>query len=902
MKQILVLFVLISMLLFSQSVVAVNGATPTAAQIEQFKKLPRAQQEALARQYGFDLDEIMGNKSQQKNSGDLGLNEPLSSDDNEENKKTAEELEEERYKPEPEELEVFGSSFFDSESLGEARQRGLYTPISLPDSYVVGPGDQFIVSFYGKQSAQYELEVDRAGRLIIPELSPVQVSGLSYKAMKNIIKNKISSEMIGVDVYITAGELKSTPVLVLGEVEQPGRHVVPSLASVTDVLVEAGGITDIGSMRNITIKRNGETTTTFDLYELLLNGDDSSDITLKPKDIILIPPVGPQISVDGLVKRPAIFELKEKENLKSLIDMAGGAKPNGNLSKVLVERYTSSGLKTVLQVDLLSGDKPFFLEDGDEVNVTRTNNELTDAVTLIGAVSQPGNYSWRDGFTIKDIITSLKSDVLSIADFNYSLILREKDQTGQVDVLQFSLSEVFAGTDSVKLQPRDVIVVFSRFNDKEEESKSIRSLAFSTDELDLKEKEEQWQDYKNRKFEEFIGVRDPFEEALKESEKQLETQALDEILRGKEEEVDDEQLTAFGRQKLLQPIIRMLTEQASVKSKAKVVAISGKVKYPGVYPLPIGGNIKDLVQAAGGLHESAYIESAELTRFESGQGATLSHFNIDLAEALSSPNNKEFKLNSKDSLNIFVTPNWQEKRVVTLLGEFNFPGTYRIRRGETLKNLIERAGGMTEYAYPNGAVYTREVIRKQEKEQLKRLQEDLRREIASKSLQKSVTDSSMSYSEMSKLLDDLGDVDALGRLVIDLPRVLTGQQNIELQNRDAIYLPPKQNTISVVGEVNQSASHLFEDNLSIEDYINRSGGVRQRADLDGLYVIKANGSVEVPEAGNWFAVANASTELQPGDTIVVPLDADYTDNLTLWSTATQILYQLGVAVAAIGSL
>ena len=892
------LFLLVTISPYSK---AATEFTPTAAQIEQFKKLPRAQQEALARQYGFDINQILGKAEKADTGGYEQSFSNIQSNEGEE-QKSAEELEEKRYEPESEKLEVFGTGFFEA---AKNNQLSPLPSIFLPDSYIVGPGDEFTISLYGKQSAQYDLEVDRSGRLVIPELPPVMVSGLTYKEMKGLIKQKVASEMIGVELYISAGELKTIPVMVLGEVSLPGNQIVQSMSTVTDVLIRAGGISEIGSMRQITVRRNGKVLKKLDLYDLLIYGDDSSDVILKPKDIIFVPPIGRQVSVDGLVKRPAIFELKEQESLEDAIEMAGGAAPNANLSKVLVSRYTGTGLKTVVQMDLSDkGEKqPFLLEDGDEVNIARTNNELTEAVTLIGAVSQPGNYSWQRGHTIKDIITSLKTDILPIADYDYSLILREKNLEGDIDIVQFSLAEVFQQSVSIGLEPRDVIVIFSRFNDKAEERSTIRNLAFSKAELELQEKEEQWKAYKERKFEEFIGVRDIFSEPFNDSEKEsTEVEVLDDILKGEEEEIDAEQLTVFGRQMLLQPIIKKLTQQANVESQTQVVAVSGRVKYPGVYPLPVNGNIKALIQASGGLHESAYLEQAELTRFKRGGQAELSHANVNLNDALANPDAPEFRLNSKDSLNVFVMPNWQDKRVVTLLGEVQFPGTYRIKRGESLLSLIERAGGLTDFAYPEGAIFTREAIRKQEKQQLTRLQEDLRREIATKSLQKSVTDASMSYTEMSKLLKDLADVEALGRLVIDLPRVLVGEQKVELQSRDAIYLPPRQSTVSVVGEVNQASSHLFESDLSVEDYIVKSGGMRQRADEDKVYVIKANGSVEIPQSNSWFAVNGQVAQLQPGDTIVVPLDADYTDNLTLWSAGTQILYQLAVAVAAIGSL
>ncbi|XQF90949.1 SLBB domain-containing protein [Pseudoalteromonas espejiana] len=237
---------------------------------------------------------------------------------------------------------------------------------------------------------------------------------------------------------------------------------------------------------------------------------------------------------------------------------------------------------------------------------------------------------------------------------------------------------------------------------------------------------------------------------------------------------------------------------------------------------------------------------------------------------------------------------------VSLYGEVKFPGEYDIRKGESLRELIERAGGLTEYSYSKGAVFTREKLRFQQQQQLNKLSEDLRRDIASKSFNNSVTDSTLSYQDMTNLINDLAKVKAVGRLVIDLPAVVDGNIDIPLENNDMLYIPSKQNSINVVGEVNFSSSHLFDASLSYEDYIARSGGLKQRADEDRIYIIKASGLVSIPKNNSCFA--NRTDILEPGDTIVVPLNTEHVDNLTLWSTATQILYQMGIAVAAVGSL
>ncbi|KKK44477.1 hypothetical protein LCGC14_3167050, partial [marine sediment metagenome] len=331
------------------------------------------------------------------------------------------------------------------------------------------------------------------------------------------------------------------------------------------------------------------------------------------------------------------------------------------------------------------------------------------------------------------------------------------------------------------------------------------------------------------------------------------------------------------------------------------VEISGNVTFPGIYPLMIGGEVSDLITAAGGLLESAYVKQAEITRIVASDGSKIEHLRFDLESAMKGDLQSNITLQSKDSINVFAIPNWQENVKVELKGELKFPGTYTIRRGETLTELLERAGGFSQFAEQKAAVFTRASIKEQEEKQLARLSTELRRDIASKSFQNSVSSNTLSYEEMNMLLNDLASVEAVGRLVIDLPLIVNNQQNLVLQDGDTLYVPSKRDSISVIGEVNYSTSHLYKSGVSVDDYIALSGGLKERAAEDRIYIIKANGSVKIPNTGGWFAANNAE-ELEPGDTIVIPMDAGHMDKLTLWSTATQILYQLGVAVAAIGSL
>ncbi|MBT2153388.1 SLBB domain-containing protein [Pseudoalteromonas tetraodonis] len=826
--------------------------TPSASQIEQFKKLPKSQQQALAKQYGVDLSEITGSS---QSSNQPQVEKPTIGPRLVQQEQAAKA---EPTKQNPNTVKPFGYELF----AGEPTTFMPSETSAVPDTYLVGRGDQLLINFYGKESASFEVIVDREGRISIPDLSPVQVAGLTFSEVKQLIKLKVEQEVIGVKAFVSLGQLRSMRILVLGEAYKPGSYNVSSLTTVSHALFVSGGVSDIASLRNIQVKRAGKVVTNFDLYDLLIHGDSSNDIILKPGDVVFVPSVGAQVKVEGLVKRPAIFELKKGETAKELLAMAGGLKPGAYTKNAVVERFNNNR-KEVLTVDFSANKINYIPQDGDRIRFNTISAQYKNSVNLVGAVVRPGSYQWHQGKRISDVLKSVRGDLLPQADLSYGLVVREININGDIEVHQFdvALAIVKNSENDLILNANDKILIFSEFEEKQQEQLTLSATGSGT-----------------------------------KKDKSIEEAARDE----NSNDLSADSYSPYSRNTLLAPIIKQLKRQASTQQAIQLVEVNGSVTYPGVYPLTVDAEAADLITAAGGLLESAYTKQAEITRMVNGDASNVEHINIDLAQVLSG-NAQGLKLQSKDSLNIFTIPNWQENVKVTLKGELLFPGTYTIRRGETLTDLLNRAGGFTNFAEQKAAVFIRQSVKQQEQQQLARLATELRRDVASKSFQNSVSSSALSYDEMNKLLNDLASVEAVGRLVIDLPLIVNNQQNLVLQDGDTLYVPSKRDSISVVGEVNYSTTHLYKAGVSLDDYLELSGGLKERADDDRIYIIKASGAVSIPNSGNWFAPGNKQM-LEPGDTIVVPMDAGHMDKLTLWSTATQILYQLGVAVAAIGSL
>lgn len=363
-----------------------------------------------------------------------------------------------------------------------------------------------------------------------------------------------------------------------------------------------------------------------------------------------------------------------------------------------------------------------------------------------------------------------------------------------------------------------------------------------------------------------------------------------------------------GRRLLIDPVLDELRRQSSLDQPTRIVGINGRVKAPGDYPLEPDMRISDLLRAGGSLDPAAFTGSAELLRFKRGdrerQGELLQ---IDLAAVLRGDAAADVLLQPYDVLTIQELPEWSVRESVVLRGEVRFPGQYPIRRGETLRSVLERAGGLTGLAFNRGAVFTREEIREREGRQARDLTDRLRRDLASTAIQMSqaaqLGGGNQSSLTALTLLDQLQSTRPVGRLVIDLDSVLSGRigsrDDVILQDGDELFIPRVKQEVVVIGEVQNSTAHLHRAGLTRDDYVQLSGGTTNRADPKRIYVVRADGSVVSAKRG-WLG-GRGDLAIHPGDTIVVPLDVERLPPLPLWQAVTGILYNTAVALAAIGS-
>ncbi len=366
---------------------------------------------------------------------------------------------------------------------------------------------------------------------------------------------------------------------------------------------------------------------------------------------------------------------------------------------------------------------------------------------------------------------------------------------------------------------------------------------------------------------------------------------------------------ASRRDRVVDAIIADLDRQSGRDQPRQVVSVGGRVKVPGQYPLEPGMTVSDLIRAGGSLDQAAYGGTAELARYEivNGERRQTAVMDIDLARVLAGDAASDLPLRPFDFLIIREIPEWGEQEAVTLRGEVRFPGTYPIKRGETLRSVIERAGGLTDLAFVEGSVFTRKELREREQKQLDVLADRLQRELASLSLQQAQAGqegASQAIAAGQGLLADLKSTKAVGRLVIELDKLVASRigsaDDVIVRDGDELIVPRQTQEVTVIGEVQSATSHLYQASLTRNDYIARSGGFTQRADEKRVFVIRANGQVDAGMSSGWFS-RGGNQQIRPGDTVVVPLDAQQVRPLTLWTSVTQILYNVAVAVAAVNS-
>ncbi len=766
------------------------------------------------------------------------------------------------------------------------------TDIPVSDDYIIGPGDEVHVQLYGKTSRVADVVVDRDGQLAFPDLGPITVAGLTFREMKDHVAREVENRMIGVDVSVSMGRLRSIHIFILGEVYQPGRYTVSGLSTMTNALFAGGGVEKVGSLRHVQLKRGGKVVREMDLYDLLLRGDTTSDERLMPGDVIFVPPIGPVAGVAGEVLRPALYELTGPMTVRALIDLAGGLRATAHAGLLQLERI-ENGRRVTYDMSF-DGSGEWTVRDGDIVKIYPILSRDDDVVFLEGNVLRPGKRQFFDGMRLSDLISS-PDDLLPETYFKYALIERENDVTREPEYIAADLGGVLldgrADAD-IALLSRDRVYVFHRGHFIDVPTVSVRGEVRAAGR------------YVFRKEMSVLDLvlaaggltRDAWAGNAEVFRMDPDTHEVTRL---------DVELSSVLANDPLHNIVLQDQDELAVHSvwefqDRSYVRILGEVRNPGEYPLADGMRVSDLIYSGGNLTESAYRQEAELTRYTvvDGERRELHHVVVDLESVFAGSRDADLPLRPYDRVLIRRIMNWRSDEVVHVSGEVAFPGDYPIEEGERLSHVIERFGGFFDDAYLRAAVFTREHVRGIQTEQLDRMADVLEADLARLSVSnpRSTNNTDQARQQLAleagaQLLTELRNAKATGRLVISLDtaeRLSGTQYDIVLDDGDRLHVPKRPDFVMVMGQVNNQSAFQYERGKRASYYINLAGGTTRFSDRGNMYIVRADGSVQ----------RTRGTRIEPGDVIIIPEKLERFTGMQFMLDLSQVLYQIGLAAAS----
>ena len=776
-------------------------------------------------------------------------------------------------------LERFGLDVF-------RRDRGsVGIPMDLPagPEYVLGPGDGLTIDLWGGVSQRLFRTVDREGRLSLPEAGPLLVSGKTLGEVQEVVQRILRTQYRDVSADLSLGRLRTVRVYVVGEVVSPGAYDISSLSTPLNALFAAGGITSRGSLRHLRHSRGRQLVEEVDAYDLLLHGIRGDLKNLENGDTLLVPPVGPQVSVDGMVRRPAIYELRGETNLGEALDLAGGVLPAAALRHIEVQRLEAHEKRTMLSVNLDETSDPqavrrqlatFGVQDGDEVHIFPIAPYNTAAVYLQGHVLRPGRYAYTPGMRLTDLVASYQ-DLLPEPAEHYAEIISLRQPDWRPVVESFDLAAALANPQaSPKLAPLDTVRILGRYD---VESAPVFWLSGEVRTPGQYRTSGQ------------MHLRD----AIYQGGGLLPDAALDsaQLFRAQPDgslKILNVNLAAALdadplENVLVQPRDRIIVHRSLYRVDPSSVYIRGEVANPGRYPLAENMRVADLLRAAGGPKRSA-----DLTQWRPdavlpgqpapGRGASTRAW---ISRRHSTMRSLNFPLKDGDVLSVPELPGWKDLGAsITVKGEVKNPGVYGIRPGERLSSVLKRAGGLLPTAYPQGAIFMRTSVRELQEKSRQELIQRIEQEGAAVKTSLQTTGSEQAQlaqeaaQQQQRVLEALRRAPASGRLVIRLHPGLKGfensSQDIEVRDGDTLEIPKQPGVVLVVGQVYNTNAITYVAGKNAGWYLSESGGATRLADKGAIFILRADGEITSRHQGGWWSHNVLSAAVRPGDTIVVP--------------------------------
>ena len=685
--------------------------------------------------------------------------------------------------------QVFGRNIFNTRNLTFEPSVNLATPTN----YRLGPGDEVIIDIWGASQNTIRQQISPEGTINIQKIGPVNLSGMTVSAANDYLKNALNKIYNGLnnttdptsDIRLTLGNIRTIQINVMGEVVQPGTYALSSFSTVFHALYRAGGVSDIGSLRNVQLVRNGKNIATIDVYEFIMKGNTQDDIRLQEGDVVIVPAYDVLVKISGKVKRPMRFEMKKEENLATLIKYAGGFEADAYTRSLRVVRQNGEEyeVNTVKDIDY----NIYKMRNGDVVTAEAILNRFTNKLEIRGAVYRPGIYQLSGKLnTIRELVHEAQG-LTGDAFLNRAVLYRQREDLTS-EVVQIDIKSIMNGTSpNLALMKNDILYI---------------------------------------------------------------------------------------------PSIHDLEDRGNV-------TVHGEVAHPDSYPYADNMTLEDLIIQAGGLKEAASTVRIDVSRRIKNPRSTADNdtigqmYTFSLKDGFVIDGQPGFILQPYDEVYVRRSPGYQAQQNVAIEGEILFGGNYAMTsREERLSDLVNKAGGPTNYAYLRGAKLTR-VANASEK---KRMGDVIRL---------------MSRQLGEAMIDSLGiRVEDTFTVGIDLEKALSNPKSnadLVLREGDVISIPKNTNTVTINGAVMVPNTVSYMKGKNVDYYLNQAGGYSDNARKSKKFIVYMNGQVTKVKG-------SGKKQIEPGCEIIVPGKAKKKGNIANILGYATSFSSLGMMIASIANL
>lgn len=737
-------------------------------------------------------------------------------------------------------LPLFGQSLFD-------QAPSTFAPLDLlqvPNDYILGPGDELHIRIWGQLEANLRAIVDRSGQIYIPRVGEVSVAGLHYGELEEHLKGEVSKIFRNFNLTANVGRLRSIQVLVVGNAKFPGTYTISSLSTLVNAVFASGGPSAQGSLRDIQVRRDGTTITNFDFYDLLIKGDKSKDVRLQPGDVLFIPPVGPLAAISGSVHNPAIYELKMSSTLNDLIEIAGGMSSLADTGRITIERLADHQARKTLEFPYDEQSRALHLQDGDIVRIFSIVPGFQDTVTLRGNVANPGRYPWRAGMRIRDLIPNPEALLTRQYWLNRAAI-------GNGHATEYPVRPGFnvrclpTGQPSTPASNGTEPTTTPATGNANAASSAAESSTVT-----------------------YI----PCEPTDGASPGDISSGASERVTLGSQQRMEGTQ------------------ESSATQRTAQNVTTDLRRYAPEInwdYAIIQRVNPTDLTSKLIWMSpRKAILEHEDAANLELQAGDIITIF----------------------SQRDIALPQDERSRYVVVEGEVRRPGVYKLEVNETLHSILQRAGGLTPSAYIYGSQLLRESARIQQQNSLDQLVHTMEVQVRQSALSIAASAAGGDAQALAQLqegiVSQLKAVRATGRVALPVKpsdKKLTDFPNMLMEDNDRLIIPHTASTVSVVGNVYNPGSFIFDPHTTSGGYLEMAGKGKPQSDLRHAFVLRANGVVVAANNVNGLFTGAKFDRLRlyPGDEIIVPYKLPtgaFVRGLRDWS---QIASQMAITAAAL---